>query len=269
MKFEGQKIIVKIGSQVINGGEGLNKEVMAGRVQEMIELKRAGAHVLLVSSGAVAAGKLMRPDITPESLREIYTSLSADEAKKKRDQILFTLGQSKLMQTYASLLDVYGYSPAQGLLTGHDFNSPEALSNMRVPLDYAMRDKATLPIINANDLTDIEELMISDNDHLTALLAKEVTASRAIMLTAKDGLYDRSPDDEGAQLVTAVDHTVFDLDAMEQDGQSMMGRGGIRSKMKNALEMARHGTRVHIACGTRQQVISGVLSDTVPHTLVF
>ena len=243
-----ERVLVKLGSNVINGGEGLNEEVMSNLVREMVQLKRGGIRVLLVSSGAVAAGRALNKD---EALNAL--------PKTQREQILFGIGQVKLMSTYRRLMQVYKVHPFQILTEAMHFENPPSIENMRAPVEYAMNSDDMIPIANENDLTATDELRFTDNDHLAALLAKEFGIDAAFMLSTIDGIYDRDPADPSAQVIREIDHRSFDVSQMQVGSSSTMGRGGPVSKVENAMKMAKNGTRVYIANGTREGIIHRIL----------
>jgi glutamate 5-kinase len=255
-----ERVLVKLGSNVVNGGRGLNEEVLLNRVKELVQLKRRGCRVILVSSGAVAAGAALRPDITCDSVRSYFSGLSPDELKTKREQILFGIGQPELMRVYSKMMQIHGVQPSQVLTEAKHFSDPRALDNMRGPIEYAMTDPGTIPVANENDLTSVEELRFTDNDHLASLIAKEFSVERAFMLSTTNGIYDRDPEDSDAHLLREIDHRRFSEGQVSFGRQSSLGRGGPASKIFHALEMAKNGTEVFVANGTRERIIHDILA---------
>ncbi|MEM8965496.1 MAG: glutamate 5-kinase [Bacteroidota bacterium] len=238
-------LIVKIGSNVIAQPDGtINNPLLRSLVQQIANLRQRGHDVLLVSSGAVTAG---RQQVSP---------LPKTDPVVQR-QVLAAVGQAQLMQLYRNLFTEHGISCAQILVTKEDFRSRRHYLNIRNCLDGILRH-STLPIVNENDVVSVTELMFTDNDELAGLLASMMDAQRLIILTNVDGIYDCPPSQEGAQLISEV-HPQQILNALISAEKSDFGRGGMRTKSRIARKLADLGIGVHIANGQTKDVLENIL----------
>ncbi len=228
-------IIVKVGTQTMLHENGLLDLPQLNKLMnQIIALENHGYKVILVSSGAVAAGKSLQMDV----------SVCTDPIQER--QVLASLGQGMLMQQYNTLLKFYGYTAAQVLLTKMDFVSLTHRQNIYRALHGLLKLPTCLPIINENDTTAIEELMFTDNDELTALLAILIKAKYMVILTGVDGVYERHPADKDAKIIHKLsvnekinlNHFVIKSDS---------GRGGMASKISACQHAAAHGVKTFIA----------------------
>jgi glutamate 5-kinase len=240
-----QRIVIKIGTQVITTPDGaLDEAVLASLVAQVDTLKQAGVEVVLVSSGAVAAG---RPQISADKLPK--TPIAAR-------QLLAAVGQVELMSIYARLFRTRGYLCAQVLATREDFRDRQHYLSMRDCLGVMLHEEI-IPVVNENDVVAINELMFTDNDELAGLIASMLNADALFILSGVAGLYDRNPAEPGAQLIPVVDERLGDLTpyANAHTGRSQFGRGGMHTKCRVAQKMARLGIRTYLAHGHADQVI--------------
>ncbi|WKN29721.1 glutamate 5-kinase [Porifericola rhodea] len=236
-----QKIVIKIGSNVLtkNSGE-VNEELLRSFCAQLAHLSKQGFSPLLVSSGAVAAG---RGRFRMEKKTDTVT----------QRQLLAAVGQTHLLNIYNRLLMEHNMSCAQVLVTKEDFRDRRHYLNMRNCLE-GMLHHGVLPIINENDVVSVTELMFTDNDELAGLVAAMVDAQRLLILTNVEGIYDRNPKDPEARLLKEVDqHT--DLRAMVTAEKSDFGRGGMLTKANMAQKLADMGISVSIAGGHTERVI--------------
>jgi glutamate 5-kinase len=228
-------IIVKIGTQTMLQQDGLLDLPQLNKLMgQIISLEHHGYKVILVSSGAVAAGKSLQQDL----------SSFTDPVQER--QVLASLGQALLMQQYNTLLKFYGFTAAQVLLTKMDFVSLTHRQNIYRALHGLIKLETCLPIINENDTTAIEELMFTDNDELTALIAILMKAKYMVVLTDVDGVYEGHPLDAQAKVIhkIAVDKQI-NISNQLTTGES--GRGGIVSKVSACQKAANHGVEAFIA----------------------
>lgn len=240
-------LVVKIGSNVIAQPDGLlDIPLLTHLVQQIVELRQSGYDVLLVSSGAVTAG---RQQVTP--------SPKANPVIQR--QVLAAVGQAQLMQLYRNLFDAHAINCAQILVTKEDFRSRRHYLNVRNCLTGILQHQA-LPIVNENDVVSVTELMFTDNDELAGLLASMIDAQRLIILTNVDGIYDRPPRDTGANLISEV-KPQEPLDAQIAAEKSDFGRGGMRTKSRIARKLADLGIGVHIANGREEKVLEKIVAD--------
>jgi glutamate 5-kinase len=244
-----KKIVVKVGSNVITRSNGeVNHDLLASLCSQLAALRQSGYSPLLVSSGAVAAGR-----------GRFHLEKKTDMVTQR--QLLAAVGQTHLMNTYSRLLQVHHITCAQVLVTKEDFRDRRHYLNMRNCLE-GMLSHGVLPIINENDVVSVTELMFTDNDELAGLLAAMVDARLLIILTNVAGIYDRNPKDPEAQLLREVD-TTLDLRSMVSTEKSDFGRGGMLTKAAMAQKLADMGIEVHIAGGHSEQVLQKIAAGEV------
>jgi glutamate 5-kinase len=205
--------------------------------------------VLLVSSGAVAAGK----GLVSEQLQRI-----ADPVARK--QVLAAAGQVRLMETYRELFAQQALTIAQVLATKNDFQTRRHYLNMRGCIE-ALLETGIVPVINENDVVSVTELMFTDNDELAGLLAGMVKAEMLCLLSTVPGVYDGDPDDAATQCIKCWDDDRYQIEDIVSRGTSALGRGGMHNKLAVARKVARLGTEVVIADGTDPQIMSKILGN--------
>lgn len=233
------RIVVKIGSSSLTSPEGgLNREAIRYFAFELAALRSADTQVLLVSSGAVAAGfrEIGYPE-RPKLLHEKQASAA--------------VGQALLMQTYREELAEHGISAAQILLTRSDFQNRSRMGNASMALEELL-SRGVLPIINENDTVSVDELKFGDNDTLSALVANLIKADQLIILTDTDGLYTADPRiDPAAVRIERVAAINKDLYAIAGGAGSSVGTGGMRSKIDAAKIASRGGIPVFVGKADR------------------
>jgi glutamate 5-kinase len=243
----GQRIVVKIGSQVLCDPQGrLNHDVLASLVKQIGSLATGGWQVLLVSSGAVAAGS----GIVGSQLQRVSDPVA-------RKQVMAATGQLRLMETYRALFDQHGLTIAQVLTSKSDFQTRRHYLNMRGCID-ALLSAGIVPIVNENDVVAITELMFTDNDELAGLLAGMVNADLLCMLSTVPGVFDGDPDDPATQCIPTWDDQKHQIEDVVLRGTSGLGRGGMHSKLAIARKTARLGTEVVIADGGDPDILMKV-----------
>ncbi len=245
-------IIVKVGTQTMLHENGLLDLPQLNKLMnQIIALENQGYKVILVSSGAVAAGKSLQMDL----------SVCTDPVQER--QVLASLGQAMLMQQYNTLLKFYGYTAAQVLLTKMDFVSLTHRQNIYRALHGLLKLPTCLPIINENDTTAIEELMFTDNDELTALLAILIKAKYMVILTGVDGVYERHPSDKEAKIIhkLSVDEK---LNIEHFLLKSESGRGGMSSKISACQHAAAHGIKTFIANARTTDILMRLITQQEP-----
>src|SRR5210317_2198486 len=247
----GKRIVIKIGSQVLCDLDGaLNREVLENLVSQLGQLQSDGWQVLLVSSGAVAAGS----GLASSQLARIHDPVA-------RKQVMAATGQVRLMETYRQLFDVKGHTIAQVLATKSDFQTRRHYLNMRGCID-ALLSAGIIPIVNENDVVSVTELMFTDNDELAGLLAGMVDADLLCLLSTVPGVYDGDPDNEATRCIQTWDDEIYKIDDIVSRGTSALGRGGMHNKLAIARKVARLGTEVVIADGTDAAIMEKILGDT-------
>lgn len=239
----GQTIIVKLGTSTLTGGtRQLSRPHMVELIRQLVALRGDGHRVVLVSSGAIAAGReaLGYPDL-PNHL----------PAK----QMLSAVGQGYLMEVYSTLFGLYDMQIGQVLLTHDDLSHRTRYLNARDTLG-TMLDYGIVPVVNENDTVAVEEIKFGDNDTLSAQIAILLNAEWLVLLTDQDGLYDRDPRrDRSARLIARVDVIDERIRALAGAGGSGLGVGGMVSKIEAAQLATRSGTRVVIANGRERDVL--------------
>jgi glutamate 5-kinase len=242
-----KKILVKIGSNVLTLPSGFpDRERMAALVNQILELKGLGYAVLVVSSGAVAAG------------RSILAGSRALDAISQR-QIWASIGQIELMNTYSDLFRQKNQVCAQVLVTKEDFRTREHALNMKNCLEALINEGVT-PIINENDTVSITELMFTDNDELSGLVASMMEVESLFLLSNVDGIYTAAPETPGAQLIRNYPKEGIELEKATTESKSEFGRGGMLSKANTAKKIAELGIDVYIGNGTQNQILKSLLA---------
>ena len=247
--------VIKVGSALLtNDGLGLDPLVMKTLTRQLASLHALGHEVVLVSSGAIAAG-LVRLNLA-ERPREVHLSQAAA-----------AVGQSALVRAYEDCLGPHGVVTAQILLSHADVRARDRYLNARSTLNTLL-GLGVLPIINENDTVVTDEIRLGDNDTLAALVANLVDAEALLILTDQDGLMDRDPrQDKDAKLIALADVHDSDLDAIAGEG-SALGRGGMATKLSAARLAARSGTNTIIANGRLPDVIAKVVEGESVGTLL-
>lgn len=253
MAFNYQRVVIKIGSNVLTQTNGLpDLERIGHLVEQIAALKAKGKEVILVSSGAVASGR---------SLIQISDKHDAVATR----QLLASIGQVKLINTYSQLFGKYQMLCSQVLVTREDFRDRMHYLNMKNCLEILLQHNV-IPVVNENDVVSVTELMFTDNDELAGLIAAMLNAQALIILTNVDGIYNGHPKDEGSELIREINGAAVDFSAYVSPVRSQFGRGGMITKSNMAKKTAQLGIAVHIANGTRENVIADVLDNKVPHT---
>lgn len=250
-----KSITVKIGSNVLTMPDGgLNKTRISHIVDQIAQLHKKNVKVILVSSGAVASGRSM-----------IKKPPRKDPVSER--QLLSSVGQIKLVSTYASLFDAHGMTCAQVLVTKEDFRTREHYLNMKNCLTVLL-DNGVVPIINENDAVSVTALMFTDNDELGGFVSTMMNTDAYFILSNVNGIYDGNPADGKAKLIQEISSPTTDLSAWITTQKSNFGRGGMLTKGRVALNTAAAGISVHIANGTTENVILDLAGQTgrVEHT---
>ncbi len=241
-----QRIVVKLGTNLLTGGsDRLSFEVMASLVGQIAKLHKEGLAVVLVTSGAIAAGR-HRLGITKEH-KEITSR-----------QVLAAVGQSRLMDAYDQLFGWHEITIAQTLLTRADLSDRLRYLNARNTLT-ALLELRVIPIINENDVVAVEEIqetVFGDNDSLSAMVANLVDADLLMLLTDTAGLYTADPHrDANAKLIERVDKIDASIESLAGGSLSGRGTGGMATKIEAAKLATASGVTVVIADGREHDVI--------------
>jgi glutamate 5-kinase len=240
-----RSIVVKLGTSTLTAGTtALSPARMVDLVRQVAYLHGQGRQVVLVSSGAMAAGRE----------RLSFPQLPKDIPAK---QMLSAVGQPRLMSLYEQLFNIYKLTVAQVLLTKTDLADRSRYLNSRNTLD-ALLTQRVIPIINENDTVATEEIRLGDNDNLSALVANLIEADLLVMLTDQAGLFSADPrDDPSARLIQEVTTATIPKSIWEAVGGTAgsLGTGGMFTKLQAADLARRSGTAVIIAAGEEENVL--------------
>jgi glutamate 5-kinase len=241
-----QTVVVKVGTNVLTGPDGtLDPERLQELTDQLHRLRAGGRKVALVSSGAIGAG-LGRLALgkRPTDLRHL--------------QACAAIGQAFLMRAYEDCLARHGIPTAQLLLTAGDFDNRARYLNARNTI-VTLFEWGCLPIINENDTVSVAEIRFGDNDHLAAMVTNLLQAPLLILLTVVDGLYSADPgQDPSARLVETVPMIDGSVMGKAGSGKSVLGSGGMRSKLRAARLATAAGESVIMANGTQPGILDAL-----------
>ncbi len=240
---QARHVVIKVGSAVLTNESGLDTGMIRHLSSQMARLQAAGKRVILVSSGAVAAGMAkMEGRITPKTIPE--------------KQAMAAIGQAHLMQAYEEAFEEHGFKVAQVLLTRAGLIPRNRYVNAKNTLKTLI-DWNIIPIINENDTVATEELQFTDNDALSVLVVNLTEADVLITLSDIDGLYEADPRKEpGARRISEVKKVDKRLLCLAGDEPGRAGRGGMRSKLEAARMVTACGIPMIIAAGRTKDVLS-------------
>ncbi|WP_223653076.1 glutamate 5-kinase [Hymenobacter psoromatis] len=248
-----RRLVVKIGSNVLTQPNGLPDEArMAQLVSQIVALKRQGREIILVSSGAVAAG------------RSLITLPPRADAVRSR-QLLAAVGQVKLLSLYAALLAPHGLLGAQVLVTKEDFRDRQHYLNMRNCFQELLQQNV-IPIVNENDVISVTELMFTDNDELAGLVASMLDADALLILSNVDGIFDGDPSRPEARVIRHIAPHDTGFAEFITATRSQFGRGGMLTKCSIAHKVAGLGISVHIANGKTPDILPNILNESAVNT---
>lgn len=254
--MEGRKrIVVKVGSNVLTRSDGMpNVTNMSALVDQIAELHGKGHEIVLVSSGAVACG---RGALTP--------SRQLDSVASR--QLFSSIGQIRLINIYNSLFGGYGIVIGQVLTQKENFSSRTSYLNQRACM-LTMLENGVIPVVNENDTASLTELMFTDNDELSGLIATMLDADLLIILSNIDGIYTGSPSDPSSTLIPRI-APGEDPSSHVVAAKSGFGRGGMGTKCGIAMKVSGEGVGVIIARGDRPSVLVNLIEQpsSVPHTI--
>lgn len=242
-----RRVVVKIGSQILSSRDGIEDARLKSLVRQLAKLQDGKREVVVVSSGAVAAGMARlgwreRPKTIPEK------------------QALAAVGQIKLMALYERAFSKFGKSVAQVLLTADDLANRQRYINAKHTFQMLL-GSSIIPIVNENDTVAVEEMKFGDNDHLSALVATLLEADLLVILSDVDGVYDKDPRrHEDAELLPLIGEARGLRQAIGGASVSSVGTGGIATKLAAAEEAAAAGIPTIIASGLRGGVLEKVFN---------
>ena len=245
MAYQFTRIAVKIGSNVLARKDGtLDVTRMSALVDQIAELHKAGVEVILISSGAVASGR-----------SEIKPSKKLDSVDQR--QLFSAVGQAKLINRYYELFREHGIAVGQVLTTKESFATRRHYRNQRNCM-MVMLENGVIPIVNENDTISVTELMFTDNDELSGMVASMMDMQALVILSNIDGIYNGSPSAPGVRVIREVEQGK-DLSDYIRTEKSGFGRGGMLTKTTIARKVADEGITVIIANGKRENILVDVL----------
>ena len=245
------RIVVKVGTSTLAHSSGrMNIRRIEKLCKVLSDLKNAGNEIVLVSSGAIGmgTGKL--------SLGEKPSDIPTKQAAA-------AVGQCELMYTYDKLFAEYNHTVAQILLVKSDIDNPHRRSNFHNTMSRLL-ELGALPVINENDTVSTEEIVIGDNDTLSAIVAVETNADLLVLLSDIDGLYTADPHkNDNAKLIEEVWEITPEITALAGGAGSALGTGGMETKLRAAEIVTNAGTDMIIANGENPDILYNIV-DSLP-----
>ncbi|MDE2411863.1 MAG: glutamate 5-kinase [Sphingomonadales bacterium] len=245
------RLVVKVGSSLLVGKQGVRRDWLEGLVAEIAEARARGQEVIVVSSGSIALGAARL------GLEKGGRGSLADA------QAAAAVGQIALSGLWADLLGAHGLTAAQLLLTLEDLEDRRRYLNATATLTRLL-DAGAVPVINENDSVATQEIRFGDNDRLAARVAQAAQASAVLLLSDVDGLFDRNPAEAGATMLSEVRGVTAEIHAMASGGSSSgMGSGGMTSKLQAAEIAERAGIALAIASGLHDAPIARATEQAI------
>lgn len=241
------RIVVKVGSNVLTTSKGKPDITrLSALVDQIAWMREHDYEVILVSSGAVACGR-----------HELKPTHDLDSVEQR--QLYSAMGQVRLINLYYDLFREYGLHIGQVLTMKSNFETEEHFRNQQACMEV-MLDNGVIPIVNENDTVCLTELMFTDNDELSGLIAQMMHAETLVLLSNIDGIFTGDPKEPDSRVIRKV----LPEDNLEQyivSSKSSAGRGGMESKYHTACTVAQAGIKVIIANGKRENILTDLLCD--------
>ena len=240
------RLVIKVGSHVLTENGSIAKERMLALVELIAQLKRNDNEVILVSSGAVAAG---------------FTQLPLDRSSIGNRQALAAIGQPLLLKMYQEKFAIFDMLCSQVLFSADVFESTKHVAHAKVAIDTLLANKV-VPIINENDTVSVEELVFGDNDRLSAHVAHYFDAALLVILSDIDALYDKDPNryDDAKRRAVVTSILEEELNA-EHTPNNEFATGGIVTKLQSADFLLKHGREMFLASGFDLADVRSYLMD--------
>lgn len=242
-----KRIVIKIGSGVISTAEGLDVAMISRLTHDICDLRERGLEVIIVSSGAVAAGRSSlgiegRPRTIPQK------------------QAAAAIGQPRIMRAYKEVFLKRNRVAAQVLLTRDDLSNRRRYLNAHNTLDTLLEYGVT-PIVNENDTVVVEEIRFGDNDNLSALVASLMEADLLLILSDVDGFYSGDPScNKNAELLPLIERITPEIEAMAGNSRGTLGTGGMLTKVQAAQKAGLAGVPTWIVDGRAEGILQRVAS---------
>ncbi|VAY87764.1 Glutamate 5-kinase [hydrothermal vent metagenome] len=245
-----RRIVIKVGSAVITQDEELALDRLSKLVELIYDLKKQGDEIILVSSGAVAAG---------------HTIIQLDKSIISQKQTLAAVGQSLLMQTYIKKFNEYDITCSQILLEASIFKDATRLNHAKDAINEMLKHNI-VPVINENDVTAIDELVFGDNDQLAAYVTHNFNSDFLVILTDVDGYYNNNPrthkDAKLQQYVNKIDNSLLIL---KHNAHNQFATGGITTKLKAAHFLLKYNKAMYLTTGFDLKYVKEYLLNNI-HT---
>lgn len=249
------RVVIKVGSSTLAPeGEGLDRAYADSLIGQIAEVRERGVDVVLVTSGAIAAGmRALGMHARPADMPSLQASAA--------------VGQVQVVGMYAALAAARNIAVGQVLLTRHDTADRQAYLHARDTLERLLA-LGVMPVVNENDTVAVEEIRFGDNDTLAALVATMIRADLVVLLTDIEGLYDADPrSDAEARLLTQVDEMTGELRDAAGGAASGVGSGGMATKVEAARVLMRAGIPMVVCDGRRARVVCDAVEGRAVGTL--
>ena len=241
-----RRIVLKVGSAVLTNNGELALQRLANLVKFISKLNENGDEVILVSSGAVAAG---------------YTLIQLDKHILSNKQVLASVGQPLLLDTYRKKFNKFNIICSQVLLEASIFHDNTRLNHAKDAINGLLENNI-VPIVNENDVTAVDELVFGDNDQLSAHIAYYFHADLLVILTDIDGYYDDNPhQNKDAKLQMNISHIDDELLNVEHSANSEFATGGIVTKLKAASFLLKHNKQMYLTSGFDLKAVNEYLLE--------
>lgn len=247
-----KKLVLKIGTSTLTNGTRL---VSRGKIEDIgrqILALRDEYDILLVSSGAIATAK---------QFIDIRDAGKPIESK----QAMAAIGQPLLMRIYNEIFSDFGIQSAQCLMTYRDFENETSKQNTLNTLTELIKYNY-LPIINENDTTAVEEIILGDNDHLSALVAVLIQADLLVLASDIDGLFDKNPHLHSDANHIAEVKNIQEAKSLVEEHDSGLGTGGMNSKLEAAILCQNEGIETWIVGGSRNNFLTEAFASNIDFT---
>jgi glutamate 5-kinase len=251
-----KRVVIKIGSAVLTGKDGLDLQIIDQAVDEISALIKKGYHIVLVSSGAIASGKHR-------------LGISGPLKNLPQKQAAAAVGQGRLMRVYSNSFGGHDIYVAQILVTMSDLTDRKRFLNIRNTLSTLL-EWGVIPIINENDTVSVAEIKFGDNDNLAAMIANTMDAHLVINLTMTEGLFDCNPSKfKNAKRIPLIHDITEDIENMASEEGTAAGTGGMKSKVLAAKKVTAYGIPYIIAQGKKKGVLEDIFAGKDVGTLFF
>jgi glutamate 5-kinase len=246
-----RRVIVKAGTSLLTAGtDELDLNIIRDIVSQIASLRQEGIQMILVSSGAVAAGR--------GAMKGLEGAKEGSAPDLNERQVLAAIGQGRLMHVYEQEFSAFGITTAQALVTRRDVNDRLGYLNLRNTLSTLL-DNGVVPVVNENDVVAVDELegeVFGDNDNLSALIANLIEADLLLILGVVEGMFTKDPNlHDDAEMVSVVSRVDYSVDSFAGPSSDEIGRGGMATKIEAARFATASGVDVVIASGLEENVL--------------